>query len=122
MKLLKFFVCMIISVITLFSTLISSVNDHSFTVDTAEKGNTISNVASNVNIWSIEGNPFVNATANKEYNIFEFVEYIQLMQCSGGTEERDLFVDPTDTSTLTDYDFSLLINSLSFNKIDLSSL
>ncbi len=111
MKLLKILVCMIISIITFVSTMISSMNDYSFTVNTAEKGNTLSNVASNVNIWSIEGNPFVNATASEEYNIFEFVDYIQLMQCSGGTETRDLFVDPMDTTNLTDYDFSLLINN-----------
>lgn len=111
MKLLKIFLCIIIAIAVVIITLFSTMGNYSFSVDTTEKGNTLSNVASNVNIWSIEGNPFVNATASEEYNIFEFVDYVQLMQCSGGTQERDLFIDPTDTSTLTDYDFTVLIEN-----------
>ncbi len=84
-------------------------NSYCFTIDASEKGNTLSNPVSNVNIWSIEGDPFVNATASEEYNIFKFTDYVQLMQCSGGTVARDLFIDPTDTSVLDDYDFSRLI-------------
>ena len=86
-------------------------NNYSFTIDTAEKGNTLASPVSNVNIWSIEGDPFVNATASEENNIFEFVEYVQLMQCSGGTQTRDLFLDPADTSVLDDYDFTRLIEN-----------
>ncbi len=69
------------------------------------------NVVNNVNVWSIEGNPFVDAKANEENNIFEFVEYIQLMQCSGGTAERDLFKNPLDRTVLDDYDFTRLIEN-----------
>lgn len=86
-------------------------NSYSFKIDPADKGNTLSNPVSNINIWSIEGNPFANAAANEEYNIFEFVEYVQFMQCSGGTEARDLFIDPTDTSVHDDYDFTVLIEN-----------
>ena len=116
MKTIKKILCIVIPVIIITVAVLTAIgagafSSFSFSIDTAEKGNTLSNVASNVNIWSIEGNPFVNATASEEYNIFEFVEYIQLMQCSGGTAERDLFVDPNDTKNLTDYDFSLLINN-----------
>ena len=111
MKIIKLFICVVMSLITFISTTISSLNNFSFTIDTETQGNTLSNVASNVNIWSIEGNPFVNATASEDYNIFEFVDYVQLMQCSGGTAERDLFVDPSDRSNLTDYDFTVLIEN-----------
>lgn len=86
-------------------------NNYSFSIDTAEKGNTLASPVSNVNIWSIEGDPFVNATASEENNIFEFVEYVQFMQCSGGTETRDLFVEPTDSSVLDDYNFTRLIEN-----------
>ena len=33
------------------------------------------------------------------------------MQCTGGTADRDLFVDPYDTSTMTDYKFDKLIEN-----------
>ncbi len=69
------------------------------------------NVVNNVNVWSIEGNPFKDATINNENNIFEFVDYVQFMQCSGGTETRDLFVDPLDKTVLDDYDFTVLIDN-----------
>ena len=111
MKLLKALICIIIAAVTVIIILFCTKGNYSFTVDITEKGHTLSNVASNVNIWSVEGNPFVNATASEEYNIFEFVDYVQFMQCSGGTETRDLFVSPTDTSILTDYDFTLLVEN-----------
>ncbi len=69
------------------------------------------NVVNNVNVWSIEGNPFVGAKVNEENNIFEFVDYVQLMQCSGGTEARDLFINPLDKTVLDDYDFTRLIEN-----------
>lgn len=95
----------------LITMLISSINNYSFTIDTSEKGNTLSNPVSNVNIWSIEGNPFTNASANEENNIFEFVEYVQFMQCTGGTQTRDLFIDPLNTDVLDDYSFKTLIDN-----------
>ena len=114
MKLFKKILCIVIPVIivglSVFGVIASGVfNKFTFTVDTTKTHNTLHNVVNNINIWSIEGNPFVNVTANEENNIFDFVEYVQFMQCSGGTEARDLFKDPLDRTVLDDYDlrFSL---------------
>lgn len=87
------------------------VNDYSFTVDASQYGNVLSNPASNVNVWSIDGNPFVNQKNNAEYDIFEFVNYVQFMQCTGGNADRDLFIDPLDRTVLDDYDFTVLIDN-----------
>jgi hypothetical protein len=86
-------------------------NKYEFAVDMSSLGRPLPNVVNNINIWSIEGDPFANAQVTGDYNIFEFVEYVQFMQCSGGTEGRDLFVDPTDKTVLDDYDFTPLINN-----------
>lgn len=48
-------------------------NKYVFTVDMSKLGYELPNVVNNVNVWSIEGDPFANATASDEYNIFEFV-------------------------------------------------
>ena len=109
----------IIAVFTAIITFISGVwgagieffNHYNFTVDTSEVGDVLVNPASNVNIWSIQGNPFVGAKVNEENNIFEFVEYVQLMQCTGGNADRDLFKDPYDKTVLDDYDFTVLIEN-----------
>ena len=45
------------------------------------------NVVNNVNVWSIEGNPFVDAKVNEENNIFEFVQL-----CEKVLVEKPLFV------------------------------
>ena len=116
MKLFKKILCIVIPVIivglSVFGVIASGVfNKFTFTVDTTKTHNTLYNVVNNVNIWSIEDNPFVNATANQENNIFDFVEYVQFMQCSGGTEARDLFKDPLDRTVLDDYDFTVLIEN-----------
>ena len=103
------------AIIGFFSTITANVtdlvNNHEFVVDASVCGDVLVNPASNVNIWSIDGNPFVNQKINEEYNIFEFVDYVQFMQCSGGTETRDLFKNPLDKTVLDDYDFTLLINN-----------
>ncbi len=103
------------AIITFFSSVwgagIEAVNNYKFVIDTAETGQVLANPASNVNYWSIEGNPFVGAKVNEENNIFEFVNYVQFMQCTGGTPDRDLFVDPYDRTVLDDYDFTRLIEN-----------
>lgn len=111
----QFFAAILAAVIGFFGTLSANitdlVNDYAFTVDASQYGRVLANPASNVNVWSIDGNPFVGAKNNAEYDIFEFVNYVQFMQCTGGNAERDLFVDPLDRSVLDDYDFSTLINN-----------
>ena len=111
----QFFAAFLAAVIGFFGTLSANitdrVNNNEFTVDASQSGKILSNPASNVNIWSIDGNPFVGAKNNAEYDIFEFVNYVQFMQCTGGNAQRDLFVDPYDRSVLDDYDFSTLINN-----------
>ena len=87
-------------------------NDYSFSISTADTGSTLPNAVSNINIWNAKGSSdFANPQINEENNIFDFVEYVQLMQCTGGAADRDLFVDPLDFDTLDDYDFSSLITS-----------
>lgn len=81
-----------------------------FSVDTNSRGKIIGNVVSNLNVWDM-GTTFYSPNPNSENNVFEFVKYIQLMQCSGGTADRDLFVDPLDRSVLDDYDFSRLVEN-----------
>lgn len=87
-------------------------NNYGFTVDASEQGEALPNVVSNINIWDINsGTQFTDLKINEEHNIGEFVEYVQLMQCTGGNGDRDLFVDPYDFDTLDDYDFSPLIEN-----------
>lgn len=79
-------------------------------VDISSVGEVIPNVVDNINLWHM-GNSFHNAEKNEENDVFEFVKYVQLMQCTGGTADRDLFADPYDTTTLTDYKFDSLIEN-----------
>ena len=109
---ISFFMSVILTVLSVFIPSAGErINDYKFTVDASQTGNVLANPASNVNVWSIEGNPFVGAKASEEYNVFEFVNYVQLMQCTGGSAERDLFVDPLDRTVLDDYDFTKLIEN-----------
>ncbi|MBQ3603274.1 MAG: hypothetical protein IJA02_05520 [Clostridia bacterium] len=89
-----------------------SINDYSFSVDASAIGTELPNVVSNVNIWDMNGSDqFTNLKINDEYNIGEFVEYVQFMQCTGGNETRDLFKNPLDATVLDDYDFTRLIDN-----------
>lgn len=77
-----------------------------FEINTQKMGGELTSLFNNINLWNV-GVP----SKNEEYNVYEFTDYVQLMQCSGGTEDRDLFIDPLDTSVLDDYDFTKLIDA-----------
>lgn len=110
-----FFASLLAAVIAFFGTMWSDIvdvfNNYEFAVDASVTGKVLANPASNVNVWSIGDNPFIGAKINEENNIFDFVNYIQFMQCTGGSAERDLFVDPYDRTVLDDYDFTKLIEN-----------
>ena len=89
--------------------LIDMVNDYRFTVDAAVLGERLPNVKSNLNRFG--GRFPEDPVINDEYNPYAFIDYIQLMECSGGNAGRDLFRDPDDFTVTDDYDFSPLIRS-----------
>lgn len=109
-KITAFFISVIAFLISPFYNIAPSFNDYTFTIDTSVQGEILPNGASNINIWEM-GSQFINPEIKSDYNIFEFVEYVQLMQCTGGSVERDLFKDPLDFDTLDDYDFTKLIEN-----------
>ena len=110
------FLSYVLSVIIALPSIIFSwggaVNDYSFKIDASQLGEALPNVVSNVNIWNMrDGNQFTDLKINEEYNIGDFVEYVQLMQCTGGNASRDLFKDPHNFDVLDDYDFSSLVEN-----------
>ncbi len=116
MSAIKYFFSYLLSLILALPGIIGSwgetTNDYSFTVESSQLGDVVPNTLSNVNICDMQGtNLFTNPRLNEKYNIMEFVEYVQLMQCTGGNAQRDLFVDPTNYDVLDDYDFSPLIEN-----------
>ena len=119
-KVTSFFLSVLAFFLAPLICIFPSANDYAFEIDTAETGGSLPNAVSNVNIWNAKGSAdFANPRINEENNVFDFVEYVQLMQCTGGNASRDLFVDPYNFDVLDDYDFSkhnksyrLNINSL----------
>lgn len=101
------------TIVLLFSSvcpLFSGVSSVKYVVSTRCLGDEIPNIVDNINIWDM-GESFYDPQIKSDYDVTEFVKYIQLMQCTGGTPDRDLFKDPYDTSTFTDYDFEPLIKN-----------
>ena len=83
---------------------------YSIDLDATCKGEVIPNLVSNLNVWDMSST-FKNPSPNEENNIFDFVEYVQLMTATGGSPERDLFLNPEDKSTYEDYNFENLIEN-----------
>ena len=116
MSAFTYFFCYLFSLIIALPGVIfsggNSANDYEFEVNASQLGDVVPNTLSNVNVWDMQGTDlFTNPRINEKYNIMEFVEYIQLMQCTGGNADRDLFVDPLNYNVLDDYDFSPLIEN-----------
>ncbi|WP_391572443.1 hypothetical protein [Cohnella sp.] len=95
------------------------------TFDLAAEGQTLSNKFTDVNVWGYGDNWLANATgqpSNYFSTNYPFVKNVQFMTATGGCYvgysgcsiyyPRDLFVDPSDTANLTDYDFSSLVTGL----------
>lgn len=113
MCIIRFITSVFMTVVLFFSSLcplFDGVSSVKYVVNTDNLGDEIPNIVDNVNVWDM-GTQFYDPQINSEYDVTEFVKYIQLMQCTGGTPERDLFKDPYDTSTFTDYDFEPLIKN-----------
>ena len=81
---------------------------YSIDFDATCKGEVIPNLVSNLNVWNMSST-FKNPSPDEENNIFDFVEYVQLMTATGGSPERDLFLKPEDKSTYEDYKFKILL-------------
>ena len=113
MSIMSFFTAILTAISFFFSSfpaLFNQVSTVDINVDTSAYGEEIPNVVDNINVWHM-GTSFYNAQRNEENDVFEFVKYVQLMQCTGGTADRDLFLDPYDTTTFTDYKFEPLIEN-----------
>lgn len=111
-RITAFFISVISFIIVPLYGIFPCYNDYSFSIDTASAGEALPNAVSNINIWNMNSSDeFSNPAINEKNNIFEFVEYVQLMQCTGGSADRDLFIDPLDFDTLDDYDFTPLIEN-----------
>ena len=112
---IRFFAYLLSLIIALPGIIFSggeTINDYEFSIDVSHQGDVLPNAVSNINIWNAyETTQFINPQLNEKYDITEFVEYVQLMQCTGGNASRDLFVDPYNLDVLDDYDFSKLIEN-----------
>lgn len=111
-KIISFFTSVVMLIITPLFAVMPGYNDYTFEIDASVTGEKLPNAVSNINIWNMNsGNDFTDLKINEKYNIGEFVEYVQLMQCTGGAADRDLFIDPLDFDTLDDYNFTPLIEN-----------
>ena len=113
MCIIRFITSVFMTLVLFFSSLcplFGGVSSVKYVINTDRLGDVIPNVVDNVNIWDM-GTAFYDPKIESEYDVTEFVKYIQLMQCTGGTPERDLFKDPYDATTYTDYDFEPLIKN-----------
>ena len=83
-----------------------------FAADATRPGGALGNVAKMVNVWNARTCGLSSATNRQDYDMFDFVEWIELMQCTGGDATRDLFRDPSDRTVKDDYDFAPLVEAI----------
>ena len=94
----------------LFSIILPWINGAEYEINTADERYTVNAVTDTINVWS----PYAfdaDTQPDGENDVMSFVKYIELMSATGGNAELDPFVDPSDRTTQTDYDFSRIIGS-----------
>ena len=80
-----------------------------FTVDATRPGRALPNTQQTIVIWQLDRNRFGPAKRNREHDVLEFAEYVEVMGATGGNPQRDCLRNPADRSVLDDYDFSRLV-------------
>ncbi|MBQ3388404.1 MAG: hypothetical protein IJG60_04240 [Thermoguttaceae bacterium] len=85
----------------------------SFHLDTAQAGTKpIGNKLSSVNVWKFESlSPPTEQDRADGADLTPFVEYVQLMQATGSSPDRDLFRDPLNREIPDDYRFEPLLDA-----------
>lgn len=81
----------------------------SFAVDATRPGRVLPNPSQTITVWHLPKDAYRNVVRNKEYNVLDFVEYVEVMGATGGNPQRDCFRNPADRSVLDDYDFSRVV-------------
>jgi len=78
--------------------------------DLEKAGEVIGNKFSDINIWQMQGRwSDIQPDPAQFAGRYPFARRLQIMTATGGNETRDLFLDPLDRTTLTDYDFAPLL-------------
>ena len=81
-----------------------------FTVDATRPGRTLPNTQQTLVVWHLDRNSFGPTKRNREHDVLEFAEYVEVMGATGGNPQRDCLRNPADRSVLDDYDFSRLVD------------
>ena len=84
-------------------------NEFLFRLDLSQRETIISNKVSDMNVWMFQSSCLNGWDEGYFRENLPFVERIQFMQATGGSAERDLFLDPYDASEHGDYKFGELI-------------
>jgi hypothetical protein len=80
-------------------------------VDLSGLDQTLENKFTDLNQWELGMDWLSSALVHSEEYMrtkYPFVKRVQLMSATGGSKDRDLFINPLDREQLTDYDFSRL--------------
>lgn len=111
-KIIIYLLCSYLSTLSVFSSSNRPKENIRFDIDaTSPSDKKIPFIANIINIWDMGQTFFYPKVEFGRFNIFRFVHWVQLMQCSGGSLERDLFTNPRDRKILTDYNFESLIRN-----------
>ena len=79
-------------------------------VDVTRPGRVLPNTSQVLTVWNGVSADW-SVPDNRDYPTRDFVEYVEMMSCTGGNAERDLFRNPADRSVLDDYDFTRLVTA-----------
>ena len=80
------------------------------TFDLDKAGAVIGNKFSDINIWQMQGRwSDIQLDPGQFAQRYPFAQRLQIMTATGGNASRDLFLDPNDRTTLTDYNFAPLL-------------
>jgi len=79
-------------------------------VNATRLGRTIPNTSQVLTVWDGVKTDW-SLPDNRDYPTRGFVRYVEMMSCTGGNAERDLFRDPSNRAVLDDYDFTRLVDA-----------
>lgn len=80
-----------------------------FTIDTAGRGAVLPNTSQMLTAWAVPKVRAPQSVRNGEWDVRDFVEWVEIMAATGGNASRDCYRDPQNRAVTDDYDFSALV-------------
>ena len=96
--------------LTSFAAVGSAADVRTFTIDSSKTGAVLPNTSQMLTAWAVPKPLDPKLFSDREWDVRDFAEWVEIMGATGGNAVRDCYRDPKNRSVKDDYDFTKLVD------------